>query len=90
MDIDFRGGQTRGFAYCAVTDGPLWPRDRDLIETIRGKRAVARVEGQDIPWTGQTHVVGIPSVARPDWIFENDDCAFRLFYINLESTRGDV
>jgi hypothetical protein len=90
MDIDFRSGQTKGFAYCAVTDGLSWPRDRDLIETIDGKRAVARVDGQDIPWTGQTHVVGNPSLATPGWIFESDDYAFQLFYIYLESTRGDV
>lgn len=90
MDIDFHGGQTRGFAYCAVAHGLSWPEDRDLIEIIHDKRSVARIDGQDISSAGHANIVGNPSIARPDWIFENDEYAFRLFYIGLGSTRGDV
>jgi hypothetical protein len=80
-DLDFRGGQTRGLAYCGVD--PRSSADREINAAITRKPKTFRVDGYDV-------VSKRPAVRGEVWIFERDEYVFRFFDINLESTRGDV
>jgi len=79
VDIDFRNGVTRGFAYCFVSIFP----NTELTPYLEGKRIVGRID-RDVIVTNRT-----PFIAPP-MIFEHDTHVFLYFRINLESTRGDV
>jgi hypothetical protein len=80
-DLDFRGGRTRGFAYCSVD--PRTSADREVNAVLAQKPKVFRVDGQDV-------VSKRPAIRGETWIFERDEYVFRFFDINLGSTRGDV
>jgi hypothetical protein len=83
-DIDFRGGATKGFAYCfAMREGMLDPHWRDIVHR---KAIVARIDGQDVvsnraPWLG---------ASRPILLLDRDEYAFIVLYFGLGSPRGDV
>jgi len=83
-DIDFRGGLTRGFAYCfAMREGML---DNEWREIVRRGGVVARVDGQDLvssraPWSG---------ASSPFLILERDEYMFLVLRVGLGSPRGDV
>ena len=78
--VDFRGGLTKGFAYCYSDASP--PK-KHLMKDLAGKRSVARIDGEHVHSTRR-------DFSTPFWIFERDEYAFRLTRISLESTRGDV
>jgi hypothetical protein len=80
-DLDFRHGQTRGFAYCSVN--PRTSADQDVNAAIARKPKVFRVDGQN--------VLSKPrAVDGVIWIFERDEYVFVGFDISLGSTRGEV
>jgi hypothetical protein len=86
VDIDFRGGAMRGFAYCASRVNPgdvASDKASEFVGSLAGKRTFGRVDGEEIFQKRK------PSPIEP-WIFERDDYVLRFFKINLESTRGDV
>jgi hypothetical protein len=80
-DIDFRGGQTRGFAYCSAVSRV--PKTAEVVSEISQKRRVFRIDEQDV-------VSMLPPLAGGAWIFERDEYFFFGFSIALDSTRGDV
>jgi hypothetical protein len=82
MHINFRGGSTRGFAYCFTRAFP----DDDLKDSLVGKRRVGLVDGEVV---FAARAPGGPSFV-PMWILERDEFALHFFRIYLESTRGDV
>jgi hypothetical protein len=81
-DLDFRGGQTRGFAYCGVRSRV--PIAEELKLELERKPRVMRVDGHDVVSKRPAAFGG--SI----WIFERDEYFFRYYEIALESTRGDV
>lgn len=89
--IDFRGGATRGFAYCHNTPGRmgwLFPDDADW--RVHQKRPpVVLIDGQrvaDVPaGTAQFGLWGGPVI-----IFERDEFFFRYIQFGLGSLRGEV
>jgi hypothetical protein len=82
MHVDFRDGETRGFAYCyaRALPGP------ELKDALSGKRSFARVGEEDV--TAARAPEG--PYAAPLWIMERDEFVFHSFRIYLESTRGEV
>jgi hypothetical protein len=82
MHVDFRGGQTKGFAYCSVRAFP----DEALNAALSGKRVAALIDGKNVMAVGAG---GRPSFL-PRWILERDEYALHFFYLSLGSTRGDV
>src|SRR5580658_1346763 len=80
-DLDFRGSQTRGFAYCsAVSRVPMAER---LEQDLDQKPRVMRVDSHDV-------VSKRPAAFTGAWIFERDEYVFYDYQISLESTRGDL
>jgi hypothetical protein len=82
MHIDFRGGQTKGLAYCFVRAFP----DAELKDSLSDKRQVGAVDGEAV---FPARAASGPSFV-PMWVLERDEFAFHFFRIYLESTRGDV
>jgi hypothetical protein len=84
VDVDFRGGSTRGFAYCYVGAGGATDADSERGE--RSKRIIGHVDAQAIVSKRK------PSgpYDRPSVIIERDEYMLLFFRIYLESTRGDV
>jgi hypothetical protein len=80
-DLDFRGGQTRGFAYCGAVSRVA--RDEKLHLDIEQKPKVLRVDGHDVVSKQYPFPTGA-------WIFERDEYVFYYFQIALDSTRGDL
>jgi hypothetical protein len=81
-EIDFRGGRTRGFAYCGAAVRPTAAEERlATLGPIHQKPKVLRVDGHDV-------VSKRP--ADRGWIFERDEYLLSPFDISLESTRGDT
>lgn len=80
-DLDFRRGQSRGFAYCSSDVRSAG--DEKLGAAIAQKPKVFRVDGQTV-------VSKHPPIASGAWIFERDEHVLYHFQISLESTRGDV
>jgi hypothetical protein len=82
MHVDFRDGETKGFAYCyaRALPGP------ELKDPLSGKRSFARIGDEDV--TAARAPAG-PYVA-PLWIIERDEFVFHFSRIYLESTRGEV
>jgi hypothetical protein len=81
VDIDFRGGSTRGFAYCY--DGVESELDPESKNSIIGRRVTGHVDGQSI-------VSKRTPDGGPVLILERDEYFFIHFQFYLESTRGDV
>jgi hypothetical protein len=81
--IDFKGGASRGFAYCYTSNPPI--HDRSIIDGIPER--VAQVDGSQI--IGATRYWGDPAVIT-GFFFERDEFYFSLREFNIESTRGDV
>jgi hypothetical protein len=82
VDIDFRNGLTRGFAYCFVRAAP----DARLVTNLGARRIAGRIDSDTVAakdtrggWT-----------LTPYWIFERDEYAWQFFRIELQSVRGDV
>jgi hypothetical protein len=86
IDIDYRNGLTRGFAYCYKRVFPKQELRRGLLE----KRVVGRIDGQTIVSRRPQSAMLNPPSEVPTWLFERDEYGFVYFEINLESTRGDV
>jgi hypothetical protein len=82
MHIDFRAGQTKGFAYCSNRAFP----DKDLNGALSAKRRFARFDESDV---AAARAPRGPSFI-PLWIMERDEYLFRYFYLSLGSVRGDV
>jgi hypothetical protein len=80
-DVDFRGGQTRGFAYCSALSRV--PKTAEVMSDLTQKRRVFRIDGQDV-------VSKQSPLAANVWIFERDEYVFHAFDIALDSTRGDI
>jgi hypothetical protein len=80
MSIDFRGGLTKGFAYCYVR---AVPGDNEFLKSVGAERTLARVDGKDV-FTKRANL------SAPFWIFERDEYRFDFFRVYLDSTRGDV
>jgi hypothetical protein len=78
-DIDFRGGVTKGFAYCATRIGF---RDASLMRSLLQKSTITRVDSQIIR--------NRRPAQTPNSIFERDEYVLIHFQIYLESTGGDV
>jgi hypothetical protein len=83
-DLDFRGGFTKGFAYCFTHWVPS--AERGVPEWMASKRIIGRVDGEDI--VPNRAIGGV--WAEPSWLFEHDEYVFLLFQVYLTSTRGDV
>jgi hypothetical protein len=79
-DIDFRGGRTKGFAYCATRVG--FSR-----AALYRKLTVARVDDKTI-WRSPSRPLNIPSL--PDYVFERNEFVFLHFNVTLGPSRGDV
>ena len=81
MNIDFRGGETRGFGYCYVRGRA---GDLDVLNEIGAKRVLARVDGKEVVVTNRKGLL------PPQWIFERDE--YVLFYVQvyLGSPHGGV
>jgi hypothetical protein len=78
-DIDFRGGRTRGFAYCTT-----WVNFSQAA--LSSKLTVARVDGEPI-W----HSSSLPlSTNLPKYVFERNEFVFLHFNVALGPSRGDV
>jgi hypothetical protein len=84
MAITFRNTVARGFAYCFVRIFP----GNDLRSAIESKRVAARVDDQDVQYTGGG--LAAPPSETPILIFERDEYAFLFFRLYIGSTRGDV
>ena len=82
MHIDYRGGETRGFAYCYARAFP----GPELQVDLAPKRLLGRIDGLDVT---TERAAGGPYVA-PLWLMERDEAVFHFFRFYLESTRGDV
>ncbi len=82
--LDFRNGQSRGFAYCSVHSKTELPKDLNGKPTgYAGPRVIARVDGQDV-------VSKQPPGRAPQSIFERDEYEYRLFQFGLATHGGDV
>jgi hypothetical protein len=80
-DLDFGGGQTRGFAYCsAVSRVPIAEK---LEQALDQKPRMMRVDRHDVVSKRPAAFTGI-------WMFERDEYVLWHFQISLESTRGDL
>jgi hypothetical protein len=86
-NVDFRGGLTKGFAYCyAFRYRPGEVIDDEVKKKIADKHIVGKVDGENIvsqrmfssPWY------------EPGSFLEQDEYLFSSFQIYLGSTRGDV
>jgi hypothetical protein len=82
--VDFRGGQTRGFAYCFTRVFPTGG------QVSSNRRAIGRVEDSYVFSKEPLSRMLSPGSSVPEWIFERDEYVLRHFGIYLESTRGDV
>ncbi|MGJ5041642.1 hypothetical protein [Bradyrhizobium sp. HKCCYLRH1062] len=85
--IDFRGGATRGFAYCrpmpeTFPTGVEYP-DPAQAPSVRYLNSPATNYVDGVVVSGERN-------SRPAAIVERDDFIFRQFLIGLSSTRGDV
>ncbi len=84
VNIDFRKGDGRGFAYCFTT--VRFPNDAESRAQALSKSIIGRIDGQEIVSTRGPFGPG----SVPVIIFERDEFAFVFFRFYLESTRGDV
>jgi len=85
--VDFRGGQTRGFAYCFRRSRTYLPKDLNgKLTGYTGPRVIARVDEQDVV-SNQSPIL---ATVGPPSIFESDEYEFRLFQFGLATHGGDV
>jgi len=87
--IDFRGGQTKGFAYCwsppssLLSSGGYTGTEREaILGSYNDMSPVSLVDG--------TRIASSEPGATPAYIVERDEYLFRTFQISLDSTRGGV
>lgn len=80
IDVDFRAGETRGFAYCYVR---ARAGDPDILKEMGAQRVLARVDRTDV-------VTSRTDFFPPQWIFQRDEYAFFFGRVYLGSPRGGV
>ena len=83
-NVEVRGGQTRGFAYCFVLGGG-WP-PAEFGPAMESKQVGARIDGQ----YAMSKRTSFNASVMPFWIYERDDYVFTFFSFSLGSARGDV
>jgi hypothetical protein len=84
IDVDYRDGKTRGFAYCFVSGGG--GTTAEFKAALESKQVAGRVDGKYVV----SKRTSFNASVMPFWIHERDDYVFTFFSFSLESTRGDV
>jgi len=84
INVAYRNGQTRGFAYCSTRTRE--EPDRESLEMEKAKRIVGRVDDEQIVSKRRTWGAAV----QPVLIFERDEYAWFLNQVFLGSPGGDV